>query len=90
MGTIRAQHQVDRDRHLAPEMDFASTARSPSTDQEKRWNMVWAIVIVLAVLWALGVDSSYAFGGFIHVLIAAAIMLAAYRIIQSRQVRRAS
>jgi hypothetical protein len=52
--------------------------------------MVWAVVIVLAGLWALGVGSSYAFGGFIHVLIAAAILLAAYRIIQSRQERGAS
>ena len=49
--------------------------------------MVWAIVVGLGFLWALGVGSTYAFGGFIHILIAAAIMLAAYRVIQSRRER---
>jgi hypothetical protein len=46
--------------------------------------MIWAIVIVLGALWVLGVGSSYAFGGSIHVLIATAILLAGFRFLQGR------
>jgi hypothetical protein len=52
--------------------------------------LVWASIIALAVLWALGVGGSYALGGLIHVLMAAAIVLATYRITQKRRARGAS
>jgi flagellar biogenesis protein FliO len=64
-------------------------AGADSVCQEKRWKMIWAVAIVLGLLWVLGVGSSHAFGGFIHVLIIAALLLGAFRFIQSRRERRA-
>jgi hypothetical protein len=38
--------------------------------------MQWTIVIALFALWAFGMVTSRKFGGFIHVLIVAAVILA--------------
>ena len=35
--------------------------------------MLWTIFVVLLVLWALGMVSSYTIGGFIHILLVIAI-----------------
>jgi len=35
--------------------------------------MLWTIFVVLLVMWALGVVSSYTLGGFIHLLLLIAI-----------------
>jgi hypothetical protein len=47
--------------------------------------MLWTIAIVLLVLWALGLVSSYTIGGFIHVLLVLAIITVLIRIIQGRR-----
>jgi hypothetical protein len=46
--------------------------------------MLWTIAVVMLVLWALGLVSSYTLGGFIHLLLVAAIVLVAVRLIQGR------
>ena len=46
--------------------------------------MLWTLAIVLLVLWVLGLVSSYTLGGFIHLLLVAAIVLVAVRLIQGR------
>jgi hypothetical protein len=46
--------------------------------------MLWTIAVVLLVLWALWLVSSYTMGGFIHLLLVAAIVLVAVRLIQGR------
>ncbi|MGD0016018.1 MAG: lmo0937 family membrane protein [Verrucomicrobiia bacterium] len=48
--------------------------------------MLWTIAIILMVLWALGLVSSYTMGGFIHVLLVIAIIVVLIRIIQGRRV----
>lgn len=48
--------------------------------------MLWTIAVVLAVLWVLGLASSYTMGGFIHLLIALAIIAVLFRVIQGRKV----
>jgi len=48
--------------------------------------MLWTIAIVLLVLWALGLVSSYTIGGFIHILLILAIITILIRIIQGRRV----
>lgn len=48
--------------------------------------MLWTIAVVLVVLWALGLVSSYTMGGFIHILIVLAIVLILVRLIQGRRV----
>jgi len=48
--------------------------------------MLWTIAIILLVLWALGLVTSYTMGGFIHILIVAAVILVLVRLIQGRRV----
>ncbi len=48
-------------------------------------NMLWTIFVVLLVLWALGMVSSYTMGGFIHILLVIAIAVVLIRIIQGRR-----
>jgi hypothetical protein len=47
--------------------------------------MLWAIVVVLIVLWALGLVSSYTMGGLIHVLLVIAIIVILVNVIQGRR-----
>jgi hypothetical protein len=46
--------------------------------------MLWTIVVVLFVLWALGMMSSYTMGGFLHILLVMAIAIVLIRVIQDR------
>ena len=48
--------------------------------------MLWTIALILLILWALGLVTSYTMGGFIHILIVAAVVLVLVRIIQGRRV----
>jgi Family of unknown function (DUF5670) len=47
--------------------------------------MLWTIVVVLLVLWALGLVSSYTMGGLIHVLLVIAIVMILVNVIQGRR-----
>jgi hypothetical protein len=47
--------------------------------------MLWTIFVILLVLWALGLVSSYTLGGFIHILLIVAIAVVLIRIIQGRR-----
>ena len=47
--------------------------------------MLWTIAVVLIVLWALGLVSSYTMGGFIHILLVLAIIVIVINIIQGRR-----
>ena len=44
--------------------------------------MLVTIAVILLVLWLLGVVTSYTLGGFIYVLLAAAIILFLIRVIR--------
>ena len=44
--------------------------------------MLWTIAVVLAVLWLLGLVSSYTLGGFIHILLVLAIIVVLINVIQ--------
>ena len=46
--------------------------------------MLWTIAVILLVLWALGLVSSVTMGGFIHLLLVAAIVVVLVRLIQGR------
>lgn len=50
--------------------------------------MWWVVVGLLLVLWLLGLSSAMTFGGFIHLLLVAAILVAAVRL-QTQLDRRA-
>lgn len=48
--------------------------------------MLWTIALILLVLWALGMVSSYTLGGFIHLLLVVAIIVVLIRVIEGRRV----
>jgi hypothetical protein len=48
--------------------------------------MLTTIAIVLLILWLLGVVTSTAIGGLIHVLLVIAIVMVLLRVIQGRRV----
>jgi hypothetical protein len=47
--------------------------------------MLWTIFVILLVLWLLGVVTSYTMGGFIHVLLVVAVVLAIMQLLQGRR-----
>lgn len=47
--------------------------------------MLWTIAILLLLLWAAGMVSSFTLGGFIHVLLILAVIAVVIRIIQGRE-----
>jgi len=47
--------------------------------------MLSTIAVILMVLWALGLVTSYTMGGFIHILLAIAIVVVLIRVIQGRR-----
>ncbi len=47
--------------------------------------MLYTLAIVLLILWALGLVSSYTIGGFIHILLVVAIVLILVNIISGRK-----
>ena len=47
--------------------------------------MLWTIALVLLVLWGLGLVSSVTMGGFVHLLLVAAVVLILVRVIQGRR-----
>jgi hypothetical protein len=46
--------------------------------------MLWTITVVLLVLWALGLVSSYTMGGFIHLLLVVALIMVVVNLFQGR------
>jgi hypothetical protein len=48
--------------------------------------MLWTICIILLVLWALGMATSYTAGGLIHILLLLALVVMIFRLIQGRRI----
>jgi len=48
--------------------------------------MLWTICIILLILWAVGLATSYTAGGLIHVLLVIALIVMVIRLIQGRRV----
>ena len=47
--------------------------------------MLYTIAVVLIVLWLLGLVTSYAMGGFIHILLVVAVVLVLVNFITGRK-----
>jgi len=47
--------------------------------------MLYAIAIILVLLWLVGLMSSATFGGFIHVLLVIAVIIVLLRVIAGRK-----
>ena len=51
-------------------------------DKGRRQIMLWTIAVILAVLWLLGMVSSYTMGGLIHILLVLAIIAVVINLIR--------
>jgi hypothetical protein len=47
--------------------------------------MLYTLVVVLLVLWALGLATSYTLGGILHILLVAAVVLLAVQLVTGRR-----
>ena len=47
--------------------------------------MLWTVALVLLLLWVLGVMNASTMGGFLHLLLVAAIILVVVRLVQGRK-----
>jgi hypothetical protein len=53
--------------------------------ESEEGTMLWTIFVILLVLWLLGVVTSYTMGGFIHVLLIVAVVIAILQLLQGRR-----
>lgn len=63
----------------------SSSAMDPRAGNLKEIIMLYTIAVVLVILWALGLVSSYTMGGFIHVLLVIAIIVILLNVIGGRR-----
>jgi hypothetical protein len=47
--------------------------------------MLWTIAVILFIMWALGLVTSYTMAGFIHILLVLAIVAVILGLIQGRR-----
>lgn len=47
--------------------------------------MLWTIAVILLVLWALGMVSSYTAGGLVHLLLVIAVIVVVFQFIGGRR-----
>jgi uncharacterized membrane protein YtjA (UPF0391 family) len=47
--------------------------------------MLWTIFVILLVMWALGLVTSYTMGGFVHILLVVALVVLVINLVQGRR-----
>jgi hypothetical protein len=47
--------------------------------------MLWTIAVILLVLWALGMITSYTVGGVVHLLLVIALVVIVFQFISGRR-----
>ena len=47
--------------------------------------MLWTIFVILLIMWALGLVTSYTMGGFIHILLVIALIVLVINLVQGRR-----
>lgn len=47
--------------------------------------MLWTIFVILLVLWALGMVTSFTAGGLIHILLVIAVVVLLFQLISGRR-----
>jgi hypothetical protein len=47
--------------------------------------MLWTICVILAVMWLLGMVSSYTMGGALHLLLLVAVVIVVINLLQGRR-----
>lgn len=60
--------------------------RGPPGCLAKEAPMLYTVAVILVILWALGLVTSYTMGGLIHALLVIAIIVILLRVISGRKV----
>ena len=47
--------------------------------------MLWTVAVILLVLWALGMVSSYTAGGLVHLLLVVAVIVVVFQFLGGRR-----
>ena len=47
--------------------------------------MLWTIFVILLIMWALGLVTSYTLGGFVHILLVIALVILVINLLQGRR-----
>jgi hypothetical protein len=47
--------------------------------------MLWTIFVILLIMWALGLVTSYTMGGFVHILLVIALVVLVINVVQGRR-----
>jgi Family of unknown function (DUF5670) len=47
--------------------------------------MLWTIAVILLVLWALGLITSYSAGGLVHLLLVVAVIVIVFQFLSGRR-----
>lgn len=79
LSTFRVSRVGERVVHAR----MTQSCRAAGKKEETQ--MLWTIAVVLIVLWALGLVTSYTLGGFVHVLLVIAIVVVVIQVIQGRR-----
>jgi len=56
-----------------------------SKDNERTCTMLMTLAIILLILWALGLVTSYTLGGFIHILLLIALVVIVINLFSGRR-----
>ena len=48
--------------------------------------MLWTLFVIFAILWLLGMVSSYTMGGFLHIFLVLAVIVLLFNLLQGRRV----
>jgi predicted ferric reductase len=65
--------------HVRPDSSVAARTTS------REGAMLWTIAVILLVLWALGLVSSYTAGGFVHLLLVIAVIVIVFQFVSGRR-----
>ena len=48
--------------------------------------MLWTLFVILMIMWALGLATSYTLGGFVHILLVIALVMLVVNLVQGRRI----
>ena len=48
--------------------------------------MLWTLIVILLVLWAVGLATAYTLGGLLHLLLVVALIMLVVQLVQGRRV----
>jgi hypothetical protein len=67
-------------------MDFNADALRSASSSNRRSIMIYTVAVILLVLWALGLATSFTAGGLLHILLVVAVIMVIFQLVSGRRV----